>query len=388
MNAGQLRVLVIDDEPEVARMLRRACELSGYLTESTTSPEEFRRLALTRPDFLIMDLMMPGTDGVELFRYLAENRVEAPIVLVSGSDHRIIQSAARLAEAQGLRVLGTLAKPFHITDIAAILSSNMESLPAPLHPARNPITAVDLAAAIQNGEIIAYFQPQVDLQTKRIVGCEALARWQHSEWGMVFPDQFITIAETSGLIGSLTECIASHAIKQCAVLTALGINVHMSINVSALSLNDIRFPEKLIHSLEAQRVPPDKIVIEVTESGLFDDPVKTLDVLTRLRMKGVGLSIDDFGTGYSTFNQLQLIPFNELKIDKGFVMRCETDDESQSIVLTSIELAQRLGMRTVAEGVESGKIADRLWDWGCQTAQGYFYARPLPAAALLEFMKV
>jgi EAL domain-containing protein (putative c-di-GMP-specific phosphodiesterase class I)/FixJ family two-component response regulator len=381
------RIVMIDDEPAILKMLKRVCEKAGYLVEATQSPAKFRQLALTKPDFVLIDLLMPGVDGVELLRFLAGNKVEAAIVLVSGAAPRIVESAARLATAQGLNLLGKLAKPFEISALLAILARTPtvhHQLPA---STTSTLLATDLAAALVDDSVVAHFQAQVDLTTNQICGCEALARWNHSEWGLIFPDQFIALAEQSGLMPALTDRVAEQAFRQSTVFTQAGFPMRCSINVSASSLTDVHFPDRLLHLLAVEEYAPQSVVLEVTESRLFEESVMTLDVLTRLRLKGIELSIDDFGTGYSTFRQLQLVPFTELKIDKQFVTDCLLNNESASIVRISIELAQRLSIRTVAEGVETLEVAERLREWGCDLGQGYFYSKPLAPEAYLEWIK-
>ncbi len=387
--AGDLRkrAVIVDDEPAVLKLLHRVCEAMGYLVHSTSSPEEFRNLVLTEPDIILMDLVMPGVDGVELFRFLALNLVESPVVLISGSDRRVLESAARLAEFQGLRVLGALTKPFDVAELKEVLTRDRTSQGKNIPRATDPIEPEELADAIESGAIVAYLQPQIDLRTNRVAGCEALVRWVHPERGLIFPDRFISVAEQSGLIEALTDCVSKLALKQGALLARAGFPIRCSINVSAISLTEIDFPDRLLRMIEDAGARPQGVTIEVTESRIFEDSVKTLDVVTRLRMKGIELSIDDFGTGYSTFQQLQRFPFNELKIDRAFVFNCETNRDSESIVRSSIELGQRLAIRTVAEGVESVKIADRLLDWGCDLAQGYCYSKALPFELFLEWLK-
>lgn len=381
------RIVIIDDEPAVVRLLHRICAIAGYQVESTSSADEFRRLVLNKPDFILMDLLMPGVDGVELLRYLSEEQVHAAIVLISGADSRVLQSVARLATSKGLNVQGTLAKPFNAAELTRILQSDPLSHKGLHSDTTGAVQSEELGAAIRNGGLLAYFQPQVDLSTGAVASCEALVRWNHPEWGVVFPDRFIPVAEQSGLMPELTECVAVQALRHCSTLARSGFPIRCSINVSAISLADVQFPDRLLELLVVAKVPPNSVVVEVTESRLFEDSVNAVDVLNRLRMKGIELSIDDFGTGYSSLRQLKLIPFNELKIDKEFVMSCETNQESESIVRTSIELARRLALRTVAEGVESLQIADRLRAWGCDLGQGYVYAKALSPENFLRWVR-
>lgn len=380
------RVLIIDDEPAVLKLLQRACERAGYKVEATGSAAEFCELVLTKPDFVIIDLLMPGADGVELLRYLADHKVEAAVTLVSGAAPRVVESAARLALAQGLQLLGTLAKPFEIPELLAMLATKPVAHQERHTESAGKVLSADLSVALEQQALTVHFQPQIDLKTNLPVGYEALARWNHPQWGLIYPDRFIAVAEQSGLMPALTDSVASIAFRHFAALEKSGRSLRCSINVSAVSLTDINFPDRLLELMAIENIQPQSVVVEVTESRLFEDSIRTLDVLTRLRLKGIELSIDDFGTGYSTFRQLQLIPFNELKIDKEFVSNCLLNNESESIVRTSIELGARLAIRTVAEGIESFEVAERLRQWGCDVGQGYFYAKPLAPTDFFDWL--
>lgn len=386
MKENAKRIVIIDDEPDVVKLLQQICRAAGYEVESTTSADEFRHLILTEPDFVLLDLLMPDADGVELLRYLADQHIKASIVFISGADARVLQSVTRLAISKGLRVHGTLAKPFGPAELTDLLAKKVvERMPD--ETAVPELTQPDeLLSALREGRLVAYFQPQVDLASGQPISCEALVRWENPRQGLIFPDRFIPVAEQSGIMGELTENIAIQAFRHCSKLIKAGFNLRCAINVSALSLADIHFPDRLLELLSAEEISPSSIVVEVTESRLYDNAVLATDVLSRLRMKGFELSVDDFGTGYSSLRQLQLMPFNELKIDKGFIQNCETNREAESIVRSSIELGQRLGMRTVAEGVETHGLAARLRDWGCNIGQGYFYAKALPSDMFLGWL--
>lgn len=387
MKKNAKSIVIIDDEPDVVKLLHQICAAAGYEVRSTASAEDFHRLLLTRPDFVLLDLLMPDIDGVELLRYIADERIKCGIILISGADARVLQSVARLAVSKGLQVQGALAKPFEPAELIRLLQQDATSHIEYEAGAIEAVQAPELLSALRDNRLVAYFQPQIDLASGEAVSCEALVRWQHQEQGLIFPDRFIPVAEQSGLMSELTENIAIQAFRHCAALAAAGFNIRCSINVSALSLADIRFPDTLLAMLNAEKISPSAVVVEITESRLHDNAVNAMDVLARLRMKGIELSIDDFGTGYSSLRQLQLMPFNELKIDKGFIRNCETDKEAESIVRSSIELGQRLGIRTVAEGVESAELAARLRDWGCNIGQGYLYAKALPSDMFLGWLR-
>lgn len=387
MKENAKRIVIIDDEPDVVHLLHQICAAAGYVVESTASAADFHRLLMTRPDFVLLDLLMPDIDGVELLRHLSEERIESAIILISGADSRVLQSVARLAATKGLHVQGTLAKPFNPSELLRLLAQNPSEHIEYENGVIETVQPDELLSALRENRLIAYFQPQVDLATGKPISCEALVRWQHPDQGLIFPDRFIPVAEQSGIIGELTENIAAQTFRHCAALSAAGHKIRCAINVSALSLADIRFPDRLLTMLNAEKISPASVVVEITESRLYDNTAHAMDVLTRLRMKGIELSIDDFGTGYSNLRQLQLMPFNELKIDKSFIRNCETDKESESIVRSSIELGQRLGIRTVAEGVETRELAERLREWGCNIGQGFFYAKALPSDAFSLWLR-
>lgn len=387
MKENAKRIVIIDDEPDVVKLLHQICAAAGYTVESTTSAEDFHRLLKTRPDFVLLDLLMPDIDGVELLRFIADEQIDCGLILISGADVRVLQSVARLAASKGLHVQGTLAKPFDPEELIRLLAQDIAEHVEYEAGVIEAVQPHELHAALLDDRLVAYFQPQVELASGQAVSCEALVRWQHAEQGLIFPDRFIPVAEQSGMMNELTENVAVQAFRHCAALAEAGFNIRCSINVSALSLTDIRFPDKLLAMLNAAKIPPSAVVVEITENRLYDNSVNAMDVLTRLRMKGIELSIDDFGTGYSSLRQLQLMPFNELKIDKGFIRNCGTDKEAESIVRSSIELGQRLGIRTVAEGVESAEQAERLREWGCNIGQGYFYAKALPSDMFLVWLR-
>lgn len=215
---------------------------------------------------------------------------------------------------------------------------------------------------------------------------ETLVRWRHPQDGMVFPDQFIGVAEAHGLIDDLTRVVLTGALAQAKVWQDAGWVLRVAVNVSMVSLTSLDFPD-FVAGLAAQAgVPPQEVVLEVTESRLMRDLRAPLEILTRLRLKRFRLSIDDFGTGSSSLAQLRDLPFDELKIDKSFVHRAWTDETLRAMYDASLGLARQLGMEVVAEGVEDRNDWDLLRRTGCDLAQGYFIARPMPAADLSGWM--
>ena len=227
-----------------------------------------------------------------------------------------------------------------------------------------------------------YYQPKVAVANGRVVGVEALVRWRHPVDGLVFPDQFIGVAEAHGLIDALTRGVLHETLAQAKVWREAGLALRVAVNVSMDNLHDVEFANFIGEQTANAGVAVQDVVLEVTESRLMGDLRTPLDVLTRLRLKRFGLSIDDFGTGHSSLAQLRDLPFDELKIDRGFVHDAWKNATLGAIFNASLHLARQLGMEVVAEGVEDRDDWDFLRRSGCDLAQGYFIARPMPAADL------
>jgi EAL domain-containing protein (putative c-di-GMP-specific phosphodiesterase class I) len=248
---------------------------------------------------------------------------------------------------------------------------------------RDRLTLVgDLRTAIVNGEIEVHFQPVADATTRRVGGVEALARWRHPVHGRIGPDVFVPIAEEAGFARELTRHVLALSLDQCRRWLDRGLATRMSMNLSAPDLHDSALPGEVFAALSSRGLPPDTLMLEVTETSVLTDPVRISGILTRLRDMGIGLSLDDFGTGYSSLTHLKTLPVNEVKIDRSFVADMATDAADAAIVGATIQLAHSLNMRVVAEGVEDERTWRKLAEMGCELVQGYALARPMPAAEL------
>ncbi len=250
------------------------------------------------------------------------------------------------------------------------------------HSARRLALMGELRYAIEHHELTLYYQPKIHMPTRRVTGLEALVRWKHPHRGMIPPDDFIPLAERSGLIGPLTEWVIAAALGQARQWEQEGFRLSVAVNLSARNLLDARLPDHLEGLLRGAKTPPQRLELEITESTIMADPVRALDVLTKLHHMGIPLAIDDFGTGYSSLGYLKRLPVSAVKIDKSFVKNMETDDNDAVIVRSTIELAHNLGLQVVAEGVESSYLWDRLAALGCDAAQGYYMSPPMAADAL------
>ncbi|HUX91053.1 MAG TPA: EAL domain-containing protein [Gallionellaceae bacterium] len=245
----------------------------------------------------------------------------------------------------------------------------------------------ELLQAIECDELVLYFQPKIDLHTRKVTSVEALVRWQHPQRGFLPPDIFIPQAEQTGLINQLTFWVLKKALEQCAEFNNTGIDITVAINLSAGSLNDLRMPGEIARMLANSRIKPSMLVIEITESAVMSDPVGALNVLKILDKMGVALTIDDFGTGYSSLAYLSKLPVDEIKIDKSFVLEMVQDQQAAVIVRSTIDLGHNLAKKVVAEGVETLELWNLLSEWGCDTAQGYYMSKPMPADKLMKWLR-
>jgi len=240
--------------------------------------------------------------------------------------------------------------------------------------------AADLRRALEHNEFVPYFQPKVDLRTDRVCGAEALLRWKRADQEDVSPDVFIPLAEQTGLIVPVTLQVLSAAVRECAVWRGHGHDVSVAVNLSARAIVHPGLPDHVEELCRCWDLPMRALVLEITESMIVDDPGRALPVVERLAELGIRMSIDDFGTGYSSLEYLKTLPVREMKIDRSFVAGMAEDVRDEAIVRHSVDLGRSLGLRVVAEGVETLEVHERLAAMGCDQGQGYFYSRPMPSA--------
>jgi len=375
-------MLVVDDEPELAELIAEFGRRAGYDVTSTSDPDEFDRLYHDGFDVVVLDLWMPRRDGIELLRQLAERNSRARVILVSGFDERVLEAARGLATSYGLNVVGALTKPVRLSALTQLLTAS----DAPAAESASLAFEVTLAAlqeAFEDDRLVVHFQPQVSLRNGDVVGVEALVRWQHADGALIPPDMFVEIAEAADLAQALTWRVIEKVSAAAAALPGVSI----SINLPPVSLTDVTFPDRVMAHLALGGLPASRLHFEITETSVVREAVSALDILTRLRLKGVSLAIDDFGRGYSSLEQLRRLPFSELKIDRSFVSRMDRDATSRSIVEHCITLGHDLGLTVVAEGAETSGVWHELERAGCDVVQGYFVMRPAPATELADWMR-
>ncbi len=341
------------------------------------------------PVFLVLtDLDMPGMNGIELIRHLVRRHLTENLIVTSACDPRLLEIVESMgSEDAGMCLLGTVLKPMRQLDLALMLARIDKIKPpnAALHDARS---LDDIEQGMAQAQFLPYFQPKVSMQSGLIKGVEALARWQHPELGMVAPLHFIPTIEGSALMEPFTLSIVDQALTQLRSWREMGLSaLTVSINLSADTLADHDFIEQLSERVKAQGLPPSSLIWEVTETMVMSNLSQSLSNLAHLSLKGFGLAMDDYGIGYSSVQQLSRCPFTELKIDRVFVHEAAQRPNRRVILESSIEMGRRLGICTVAEGVETMDDWALLRELHCEVAQGYLVARPMAGAALVNWIK-
>ena len=381
------RLLVVDDERVQRLLVTRAVAPMGYIVDAVGDlTDATAHLSANRYDAVILDLSLGETEGISLLRAVRDSASEPVLIFLSRLDERVITASLRLASGMGLRVAGMLQKPTSPCALRALLRDAPPPRTQKAEPDPSPPSIAELASAIQNGLIVPHYQPQVALRDQRVVGVEALARWPRAGGDGPPPEVFVPLAEQSGLIIPLTFHIMRASLEACARWRSRYPECRVAVNISPLVLADPRLPDEIERLLAETGLGPGSLIAEITESTVIANPLLAAEVLTRLRIKGIELSIDDFGTGHSSLLTLLRLPFSELKIDRSFVSLCETDAEAWKIVRATISMARELGLRVVAEGIETESVVRLLRGAGCEVGQGWYFARAMPETELIPWL--
>jgi len=383
-------VLIIDDSPVQRAHAVSVCRTLGIgIVHTASNGSEAIALLSTLavlPELLILDLEMPTMDGSQFLERLHAQSIDIQVLICSSREMTLLNLVSDMGSVLGLRV-AALQKPLSPEGVRRELQKS------PSVPKRQPsgelmnLTAADLGAALERGEIHCHYQPKVDMRTAIVRGVEVLARWRHPTLGMVSPSEFIPLAEQSGDILNVTLRIVKDAMSQSAAWMAHGLHLSVALNLTPSLLSRPSLLDEILALQESYALPPDKIVFELTESSLVSGSGVALGAMARMRLKGFGLSIDDYGTGFSSMQQLTRIPFTELKIDRSFVHQSHERENRRVILSSALEMAGRLGVTSVAEGVETMDDWRLLQDLGCDVAQGYLIAQPMPGAELRDWLK-
>ena len=375
-------LLIVDDDPSMCRYLSRVCQRMGYQVLATAdAAEAVAKLPSVQLAGVITDLQMPGCDGIEFLRRIADARTDLPVVILSGFDPRVLNTAQRFGCSIGLNIVDKLQKPVSAGALKATL--------ARMSGRSSPGLDAELAAGIENREFVLHFQPKISTQPRdfgRIIGFEGLARWHHPRKGLLPPTEFISLAESTGHIAAMTDSLIDYGLAQLRRWTDFAMQLSLALNVSPVLLQDVTLADRVYEKVTRAGVDPEQLTFEITESSAMADVTRTMEILTRLRLKNFELSIDDFGTGYSSLAKLYDLPFSELKIDRSFVRDVEQREDAKVIVRALVDLARNLSLKSCAEGVETESELGLLVEFGCDRVQGFFTGHPLPAAAVSDWL--
>ena len=378
MSVERNRVVIVADDYQFLETLHASSIATIQEWQVANRLEELAELVTAATLAVVIDLEAPGIDPADVLNLLDATKSTSKVVLLTGTDLRKLANAKRLAENLSLEVAGTLERPLMMSALSRLLSRHAES--------RSPISAEELQRGLREQELLLHYQPIFSRHTGnwRIRGAEALVRWQHPQRGLLYPGQFLKLAEVGGLMGELTDFVFADAMRQAGLWESRGLDLAVAINLSPSLVRDGGFLERFMRTLKEHDVSAERITLEVIEAASLQDRELVRDVLTRLRLHGVGLSLDDFGTGYSSLTELCRLPFSELKIDRTLIHDVPESRQASTIVSAIIDLAHRLSIRVCAEGVETEPAFDFLKDAGCDSLQGVLFASPMRAKDVEE----
>jgi EAL domain-containing protein (putative c-di-GMP-specific phosphodiesterase class I)/DNA-binding NarL/FixJ family response regulator len=402
-NMSALHCFIVDDERDIRFLISHTLTRCGVtFSEFTNASEAIAGLDSESPSLIFLDVSLAGSDAVEALRGLGQVHYGGVVQVVSGQNPSILDNVKKIGERHGLRMRPPIGKPFVAAAIRAVIEeerlSNVGSQ-APLQPALATSAAtnagcapsgqarprVPLKEALRHGWVELWYQPKLDLKTLAVVGAEGLARVRHPEFGMLEPASFLVDAgeiELAVLGGLALES----ALRDWPVFAANGFNLRLAVNMSASSL-DILPVAPLIrqHGPHPEKWPG--LILEVTEGEVIHDMARLHELATQMSLYQVGLSIDDFGEGFASLARLRDLPFTELKLDRGFVQGCATDDRNRSICQAAIDLGHRLGATIVAEGIETEAALEVLKQMGCDLGQGFLFSRAIERDRLIAWAR-
>ncbi len=375
-------VLIVDDDAIVRTVLRGYFE--GLSAKHIQDAADGATAAAAVRDFegsfdlIVTDLSMPDEDGIQLLRRLNSTEFRGDVVIVSGRDTSIIETAISLAKGHHLQVLGCICKPLTKRKLDEVfLASKPSSAP---FCAPDMLEAALMRRLFDEDAIVPYFQPKVAVRTGKIVGAEALVRADHDELGHLGAFPLIEAARGHKMMDELTDIMTRKALNQLSVWHKRGLTLDLAVNIDPNQLCELDLPDRLGSLVRELDLRPSQVIVEVTEESLYSNILQVMDVVARLRMKGFRTSSDDFGTGRSNIDTLKALPFTELKIDKSFVFDALTQNFADAAIQTTVKLAKVSGLDLVAEGVETQEQLQYLTDLKVNVVQGYLFARPMPVA--------
>jgi EAL domain-containing protein (putative c-di-GMP-specific phosphodiesterase class I) len=373
------RVLVLDDEQGILNFVSLALRTAGFEVWTTSEPAAFFEHQRTKePHVVVVDLAMPALDGIAILRGLRDASFGGEILLISGSDQHVLETARRIGMGYGLRILGQLHKPFRASQLVSLLTPATE---------RSAIADGEVSRALEQGEIVPFFQPKYDLRSGRLVGAEALARWTHPQRGVLTPAHYLPIVNRAGKQSAHDLMILEKTAAACERVTRAFRKLHFAVNFSVETIMSEDLGARLKAIGERFSLTMDQIVIELTETETTTSFGPLAERLMSLRLQGVGIAIDDFGVGHSSLHRIQKLPISEIKIDRSFIEGLTEYSDDVAIVRAIIDLTHALRLKAAAEGVETRAAYDVVKKLGCDYAQGYLFSPAVSEEAFLSIVK-
>jgi EAL domain-containing protein (putative c-di-GMP-specific phosphodiesterase class I)/CheY-like chemotaxis protein len=383
--------LVLDDEAQIGSIVCKVLSLAGISAHSFTDPLAFLvEIKRSPPSLIVLDLALGQSDAVEVIRKLDVLKFPGMVLLISGRDEATLAEIERIGRAHGLWMVPSLRKPFRAAELKARLQSvskpeksNPEN-GTPALPEDAGTSRIDFATALQQQWLEVWYQPKINLRALAISGAEGLIRARHPEHGIVQPMDLLPPAGDP-LYKPLSIFVAQRALADWNKMCAAGHPLKLAINMPASVLNAPGFVDVVRKLIPAVPAFPG-LIVEVTEDEIIRDPDWIHEVAMQLRLCNVALSIDDFGSAYASLSRLKDMPFREIKLDKSFVSGCAADKLKRAVCQTVVDLAHRFGATACGEGVETADELHCLTELGFDTAQGYYFAKPMPLQSFLEFL--
>lgn len=383
-----INALIVDDSHAILNFTSAVLKQNFGIEKIQTKTSAISAVSLLKAEkninLLFLDLNMPEMDGIQFLAELSRMNYKGFLVIMSGVAPRIIASVEELAKSHGLNYLGTLLKPLEPKDFTELLADIGE------HTVKEgtgrELKIYEIIRAIKDESLEVYYQPQVNLHTKQVYGVEVLVRLDHPTLGIVSPDQFLSKIEQSDLMIHMTFIILRKALRDWTKWKKQGVELKLSVNISAYSLQRTEFVEELLAVMSEFSMPLDKICLEVNDRAIVRNVPQELETLSRLNMKGIELALDDFGQEQASVERIQHLPVNVLKLDKRFLLDRKNKQGQITIIESCIAFAKRLNMVTVAEGVESSEHWKLCGELGCDVAQGFYLSKPISAKEVLAWI--
>lgn len=384
-------VLIIDDDPtQVAIMQAYFASLKVTDIKGTTNPSEALNYINSNKeqiDLIVSDLQMPEMDGLEFLRHLNSMQYTGKLAIISGVKTDLLNHASRLARMHRLNIIGHVPKPVTKSSLDNVFLKEAKGNKLVAKTEQYFITQKDFSKAMDNNEIEPYFQPKIDVKTGRVIGAEALVRWDKPEVGFISPEVLINFAEKNGRIEELTFYLFNKTLKYSKNFLAIDPRQVFATNLSPIMARNLSLPDQLYSRIKSFGLTPEAFSFEVTENNVLNLDTTTLEVLARLRILEFDVAIDDFGTGSSNIQTLRDFPYSELKIDRAFVSNPVTDVFSRETVRAAVSLSHDRGMKIVAEGVEDVKTFAFIKEQGIDCVQGYLFSKALCQDDYMTFIK-